>query len=600
MKIRQYLLLLSFLIAAPLAAQPFEEASGLKVLSRDDRGVPTFVTGKLGFLQKADRGLSGNKAAGSFLRSFAEQSLGARGTEDLEVYRSREDELGKLHVRTRQRIHGLPVVGAELVLHADAATGEIYAVNGRFIPDPGLPVEPGLDPEKALITAYITAGIQDPKVLAGPELTYVVDSAGHELHLAWSVLVAYEDAEGEPQIDRVFADANVGGLVDRHPQVHSVRNRDTHTAGNTINLPGTLAINESGTATSTDTVLQTIHNNTGTTYDYYSSRFSRDSLNGSGMTLISTGHYGSSYNNAHWNGTQMYYGDGDGTRFSPLGGALDIVAHEMTHGVTDFESDLVYQNESGALNESLSDVFGAAVESWADGGISGDTWKIGEDVFTPATAGDALRYMNNPTQDGSSKDYYPERYTGTADNGGVHYNSGISNLAFQRLVAGGGHPRYKNHYGVSGIGMSKAEAIFYRAQTEYLTSTSDFQAMRNATLQAAQDLYGVNSAERNSVNMAWCLVGVSGTGCPPSNLTGSGFIFASRRWADLSWQSHAWPAFDVFRDGVKIATTYNSYYTNSYSTSAFSANYWVCWAGATTWYDSRYCSNVITVSFSYP
>lgn len=596
MKIRQYLLLLSFLVAAPVAAQPFEETSGLKVLSSDDRGVPTFVTGNIGRLPKADR----SRAASPFLRSFAEKNLGARGTEDLEVYRSREDNLGKLHVRARQRIHGLPVVGAELILHSDAATGEVYAVNGRFIPDPGLPVEPGLDPEKALITAYITAGIQNPNVLDGPELTYVVDSAGHELHLAWSVLVAYEDSEGAPQIDRVFADANVGGLVDRHPQVHSVLNRETYDTGNSTNLPGTLAINENGTTTSTDAVLQAIHNNTGTTYNYYSSRFGRDSLNGSGMTIISTGHYGSSHNNAAWYNNQIYYGDGNGTKFTNFGNALDVVAHEMTHGVTSFESGLVYQNEPGALNESLSDIFAAAVESWAQGGVNGNTWKLAEAIYTPATAGDALRYMNNPTQDGVSKDYYPERYTGTEDSGGVHYNSGISNLAFQRLVAGGGHPRYKNHYNVTGIGMSKAEAIFYRAQTDYLTSTSDFQAMRNATLQAAQDLYGVNSAERNSVNMAWCLVGVSGQGCPPSNLTGSGSIFASRRWASLSWSSHAWPAFDVFRDGVKIATTYSSAYTNSFSTSAFSANYWVCWAGSTTWYDSRYCSNVITVEFYYP
>ncbi len=516
------------------------------------------------------------------------------------VYRSRQDALGKLHVRTRQTLHGLPVVGAELVLHADAATGEVYAVNGRFIPDPGLPVEAGLDPEKALVTAYITGGIQHPKLLEGPELTWVVDSAAHELHLAWSVLVAYEDAEGEPQTDRVFADANLGGLVDRHPQVHSVRTRETYDTGNSKNLPGTLAINESGTTTSTDTVLQTIHNNTGTVYNYYSTRFGRDSLNNAGMTLISTGHYDSSYNNAFWNGSQMVYGDGDGTRFSPLGGALDVVGHELTHGLTSFESALVYQNESGALNESLSDVFGAAIEAWNDGGVSADTWKLGEDVYTPATAGDALRYMNNPTQDGASKDYYPERFTGTADNGGVHYNSGISNLAFQRLVAGGGHPRYKNHLSVSGIGMSAAEAIFYRAQTDYLTSTSDFQAMRNATLQAATDLFGANSSQRDSVNLAWCLVGVVGTGCPPTNLTGSGTIFASRRWASLAWSANAWPAFDVFRDGVKIATTYSSSYTNSYSTSAFSANYWVCWAGTTTWYDSRYCSNVTTVDFYYP
>ncbi|HKI06407.1 MAG TPA: M4 family metallopeptidase [Thermoanaerobaculia bacterium] len=596
MKIRFYLLLLLSLLAVPAAAQPDADADaqGLKILGRDGHGVPTFVSGKLGFLSKGDRG----RAAAAFLRTFAEQSLGATGTENLEVRRVREDHLGKLHVRVQQRINDLPVVGAELILHSDAKTGEVYAVNGRFIPDTGLPLEPKVDPEKALATAYITAGIREPKVLEGPELTYVVDSAEYEAHLAWSVLVAYEDSEGVQQIDRVFADAIAGGLVDRHPQIHTVRTRETYNANNTTTLPGTLAIRE--TETSTDNVLQTIHDNAGRTYDYYWGRFGRDSINGLGMTIISTGHYGSSYNNAHGSSTQVYYGDGDGTRFAPLGNALDVVAHEMTHAVIDFESDLIYKNESGALNESLADVFGAAVESWTDGGLNGDTWKIGEDVYTPATAGDALRYMDNPTRDGSSKDYYPERYTGADDEGGVHYNSGISNMAFHRLVAGGGHPRFKNHFNVTGIGMSKAEAIFYRAQTEYLISTSDFQGMRNATLRAAEDLYGVNSAERGSVNMAWCVVGVFGTGCPPSNISGSGTIFAGRRRATVSWLTHGWPAFDVFRDGVKVGTTYSSYYSDSFVSSAFSANYWVCWAGATTWYDSRYCSNVTTVGFSYP
>lgn len=581
-------------MALPAAAQPGAEAPGLKVLDRDARGIPTFVTGKLGALPKGDRG----RVAASFLKDFALKNLDARGTEDLEVRRVRQDNLGKLHVRTQQRINSLPVVGAELILHSDAKTGEVYAINGRFIPDNGLPFEPGIDAGKALVTAYITAGIQNPKVLEGPELTYVVDTVEYEPHLAWAVLVSYEDSEGFPQIDRVFADATVGGLVERHPQVHSARNRETHNAGNSTDLPGALVIRE--TETSTDNVLQTIHNNIGTAYNFYFNRFGRDSMNGSGMTLTSVGHYGSNYENAFWNGTQLVFGDGNGTNSTPWGNAFDMVVHEMTHGVTDFESDLVYKNESGALNESLSDIFAASAEAWNDGGITGDTWKFGEDIWTPNTAGDALRYMDNPTRDGASKDFYPERYTGTSDNGGVHWNSGISNLAFQRLVVGGGHPRYKNHFGVSAIGMSKAEAIFYRAQTEYLTSTSDFQAMRAATLRAAEDLYGTNSAERQSVNMAWCMVGVINTGCPPSNLTGSGFIFAGRRWADLSWQSNVWPAFDVFRDGVKIGTTYNSYYSNNFYTSASSANYWVCWAGSTTWYDSKYCSNVITVGFYYP
>jgi vibriolysin len=107
-------------------------------------------------------------------------------------------------------------------------------------------------------------------------------------------------------------------------------------------------------------------------------------------------HFGSGYNNAFWYNNQMTYGDGNGSSFSPLV-ALDIAGHEMTHGVTEYSANLTYANESGALNESMSDVFGAMVESYARGGVvDGDTWKIGEQCYTPSTAGDALRYMDNP------------------------------------------------------------------------------------------------------------------------------------------------------------------------------------------------------------
>lgn len=579
--------------ALPVAAAPAGDAPGLNVLHRDSHGIPAFVTGKLGTLPAGERG----QAAAAFLKSLVRREFEARGTEELEVRRVRQDDLGKLHIKTQQKLHGLPVVGAELILHADAATGEVFAVNGRFIPDNGLPRDPAIDPERALITAYITAGIQDPKVIEGPALTYVVDTEDGAAYLAWSVLVAYEDSEGMRQIDRVFADAVVGGLVDRHPQVHSARNRETYDAEFGTELPGTLVIRE--TETSDDAAFQTVHNHTATTYDYYWNRFGRDSLNGTGMTLVSSIHYGASHNNAYWWQNQMIYGDGDGNRYGPFGNGLDVVGHEMTHGVTSFESGLVYSNESGALNESISDIFGAAVEAWADGGINADTWKVGEDVFTPNTGGDAMRYMDNPTRDGASKDYYPERYTGDQDSGGVHWNSGISNLAFHRLVVGGGHPRYKNHIGVPAIGLSKAEAIFYRAQTDWLTSTSGFHAMRDATISAAGQLFGANSAEQDAVSLAWCMVGVFGTGCPPINLTGSGITFAGRRMADITWLNTGWPAFDVFRNGVKVGTTYSSYYRDTFTSTSTSANYWVCWAGSTTWYNSRYCSNVTTVGFPY-
>jgi vibriolysin len=150
--------------------------------------------------------------------------------------------------------------------------------------------------------------------------------------------------------------------------------------------------------------------------------------------------------------------------------------------------------------------------------VSGNTWKIGEECWTPATAGDALRYMNDPALAGDY-DYYPTRYTGTSDNGGVHWNSGIANLAFKLAVTGGTHPRGKTTTVVPALdadpvaSIQKGAAIFYRANTVYLTAGSTFSDARGATAQAATDLYGATAA--SAINAAWTAVGVA----PPPTFT---------------------------------------------------------------------------------
>jgi vibriolysin len=217
------------------------------------------------------------------------------------------------------------------------------------------------------------------------------------------------------------------------------------------------------------------------------------------MTLVSRVHYSVNYNNAFWDGSQMTYGDGDGVTFIPLSQDADVVAHELTHGVTERSSNLVYSNESGALNEALSDIFGALVDR-QEGATGADIWLLGEDIYTPATPGDGLRVMNDPAAAGDY-DWYPTRYTGTSDNGGVHWNSGIANLAFVLLVEGGTHPRGKSSVVVPGIGFSAAADIFYAANTACLTSSSNFKAMRYCTADNA----GANAA---AVHLAWDAVGV--------------------------------------------------------------------------------------------
>jgi vibriolysin len=229
----------------------------------------------------------------------------------------------------------------------------------------------------------------------------------------------------------------------------------------------------------------------------------------------------------------MVYGDGDGTTFISLAKGFDVVAHELTHAVTEYESNLTYSNESGALNEAMSDIMAAAAEAYKTGSVGGNTWKIGEDIYTPNTAGDALRYMNNPTADGSSKDYYPERYTGTSDNGGVHINSGIANLAFYLLVQGGSHPRGKTSVVVPALGMTQAERIFYIANRDYLTSSSNFQAARNATAQAATSLYGATAAD--AVQKAWDAVGVPGGAVAVTTLS-NGVTLSSQSGSTGTWK----------------------------------------------------------------
>ncbi len=497
-----------------------EQARGLaalpevQVLTMDAAGVPEFIGGRLGHL-----GVGTPEGASlRYLETLA-PLLRATGREEFAIVKSERDELGKVHVRLQQYLDGRPVIGAELIIHSDEDTGEVYAVNGRFAPDNDLPRQPRIDARSAMISAAREAGIGAGDVLDVPELVYVTTSQA-KTYLAWMARIAYVDAKGVERVDRVFADAYQAGLVGAEPLILDALYRKIYTANNGTSLPGTLMFQEGGS--SSDSTAMAAYNNLGTTYNYYKNRFNRDSYNNAGAQLIATVHYGNKYNNAYWNGSQMVFGDGDGTTFGPFAAAFDVVAHELTHAVTEYTANLTYQKESGALNEAMSDIFAAGGEVYKVGSVNSNTWKIGEDCYTPGTSGDALRYMNNPTADGYSKDYYPERLypdpctpSQSNDYCGVHGNSGIANLAFYLLSQGGTHPRGKTTVSVTAITVAKAEQIFYRALANYMTSSTNFQGARNATAQAAQDLY--TSTEVNAVHAAWNAVGAPGA--PTSIIT---------------------------------------------------------------------------------
>lgn len=286
--------------------------------------------------------------------------------------------------------------------------------------------------------------------------------------------------------------------------------RDTF-AADTPTLPGTLERRD-WHGLSSDPIVNMAHDNAGLVSSFYDIHFGRDSYDNSGATIRSSVGYGVNYVNAYWNGTQLVFGNGDGVVAGPLA-VLDVVAHELTHAVTETTSNLIYSNESGSLDEAISDITAAATEAYRDGAVSAHTWKIGEEFFTPGIGGDAVRHMNDPAL-GGDRDFYPDRYTGSGDNGGVHYNSGIANLAFYLMVAGGQHPRGKTSNVVPPLNANdsydsimKGAIIFYRANTVYLMPSSTFASARVATKQAALDLYGSGAA--SSVEAAWDAVGVA-------------------------------------------------------------------------------------------
>ncbi len=485
----------------------------------DEQNVPTHMRGQLSSRVYSDPSAAAADALALHGAAFR------RGADDEFVYRVHEsDTLGQTHVRMTQLYRGLPVVGGELVVHMTKSA--VTGINGRFVADLDLDTTVAISEARAAAAAQDHATAQGGLDARVTELGGTVVFAGEgEPRAALTVQVMYNDVEGL-QIDDVYVDAQSGAVLGKTPRVMYAKSRKIYNANQACistgnELPGTLMFSEGGS--SADTGAMGAYNNTGITYDYYKAIFNRDSYNNAGAQLTSSVHAqfstGSSCtkNNAAWfdSLSQMAYGDGDGTNFTQLALSLDVSAHELTHAVTSRTSNLAYQKESGALNEAASDILGESAAFWNG---TGD-WKIGAEVYTPSTSGDALRYFTNPTQDGYSADYYPERlYSGTCtpsgsnDQCGVHGNSGIANLFYYLLSQGGTHPRGKTTTSVTGIGITAAQQIWYRALTVYMTSSTNFQGARTATSSAAADLYGGScSANWQAVNKAWDAVGVPGT-----------------------------------------------------------------------------------------
>ena len=464
---------------------------------------------------------------------------------EFKVKAKKTDELGLTTVRVDQLYNGLPVWASDMIVNIDSK-GVVKSFVGKvmdFEDTLGKKVEKKLTSKEAVDAALADLGLSltlDKAPKSELMVYWNEDLAAY----AYEVELSYELPEPGRWVYHI--DANTGAVLNKIDELVNARPVSvTFTAANTVvgvgtdvlgrtreiltNLPSTtyymadmtrgngIFTYDAETKTRLPGVYWTdadnVYNDSydapavssqyflEVTYDYYAAKFGRDSFDDAGAKVVSSVHVGRDYNNAYWNGSQFAFGDGDGYVFYPLSGAVDVVAHEYTHAVTQYTADLVYQYESGALNEAMSDIMGTAVEFHL--GEDPD-WFMGEDITGPGLGLPYLRSMEDPTVCGDP-DHYDDIYVGTSDNGGVHTNSGVINKVAYLIGAGG------THYGVTvqGQGVDAMENIFYRALTTYMVSSTNFAGARTACVLAATDLYGSSSPEVQSVMDAFTSVGIN-------------------------------------------------------------------------------------------
>ena len=483
---------------------------------------------------------------------------------ELTIRKSETDDLGWTHYRLQQKYKNIPVEFSEYILHEKA--GVIQKANGRLIRDINVTTEPQISDGEALQILLDYNNIEKfawedefmeknlkeikedslatycPKgelVLLSPELETATES--HRLAYKFDIFSIepydrnyfYVDAQtGEiiKQLTRIHendvqgvASTNYYGTINLMTQSHNGSYRlretgrgngiETFTSNNTTSHPfiDLTDSNNQWYSPQHKTPCEA-HWGTEKVYDYFLNEHNRNSFNNQGAKLQSWVNYRTNYVNAFWNGSYMTYGDGNGTSYGPLT-CLDVVGHEITHAITERTAGLIYSYESGALNESFSDIFGTLIEFEAD--PSSADWYMGEDANL---TGNGFINMSNPNAKNHPDTYMGTHwYTGSGDYGGVHYNSGVQNFWFYLLAQGGSGTNDNNDaYNVAGLGTTKAGKIAFRNLTVYLTPTSNYAAARNGSIQAATDLYGANSNEVLQVQNAWCAVGVGSCSSTPA------------------------------------------------------------------------------------
>lgn len=524
-----------------------QKVSGAEMVKdAEHSSVPSFV-----------RFRDGNQVALPLFTEYLKRRFDVPKGTGLSLIGVEKDQLGHVHYRYQQTLNGVPLMGTFYIAHTK--NGYVYSMNGNFYSNINLSPAAGLTEAQALQAAlnHIDADVYRWEI-DDEEEHLKHEQHDHEAtyYPEGEKLYAPINAKFSPENYRmtyvfniyaveplyradVYVDANTGEVIFENKHIHHADVNGTavtaYSGSQTITTDsngGGYRLRESGRGNGIETydcnqgtnygnsvdftdadnywdnvnanldeVATDAHWGAEMTYDYFSLEHNRNSIDDAGFTLLSYVHYDNNYANAFWDGQRMTYGDGNGGTMGPLT-ALDIAGHEIGHGLCNFTANLVYQDESGALNESFSDIWGTAIEFYSKPATA--NWSVGEDI------GVIIRDMQNPGAYGDPDTYGAGNwYTGTADNGGVHTNSGVQNFWYYLLCEGGtGTNDAGDAYTVNSIGMDDASAIAFRNLTVYLGVNSNYADARFYAIQSAIDLFGNCSPQVIECTNAWYAVNV--------------------------------------------------------------------------------------------
>ncbi|MFC1771272.1 M4 family metallopeptidase, partial [Candidatus Margulisiibacteriota bacterium] len=444
---------------------------------------PQMITGKYGYAQN----LTKEEVAKRFIQDVhstkampkRQYRLVIPDSKNLKIKKVFKDKLKEnTIVRISQMLNGIPVFGSDIAIHINKSN-EVEIACGRVHSLEAINTTPKLTKTNAWQILKDDIPTKNAELKSTELKIYYKDDIPF---LTWHVVATVKKPTEEWHY---FIEAQKGKIVSKFNNIKSLSGKswDTYIYRPYSDSEPILALQNNQVTTNSN--LQTLHNNISITYDYFLNTFNRISFDDQ-AALIKTIFYDDyNYVNAFWNGQYLVFGDGDGQNYSYFGNSLDIVAHEFGHAVTDYTADLIYQNQSGALNESMSDVWGAMVDR--------DDWIMGEVSIYPNDLNEGMRYFDDPTR-GSQPAHMDDYENITYDNGGVHINSGIPNKAFY-LIA-------------TQTGKDDAENIYYRALTHYFTQSTDFFGARLCLIQAAKDLFGETSRQASIVMQAFDDVGI--------------------------------------------------------------------------------------------